>query len=87
MSVKILHFADAHIDSYSGGRIDPSNGLPVHTNDFLKALDEIIDTAIAEKVQLVLLPVTLTAARYPSRLFSANGSGASSAFPPPASRS
>ena len=54
MSVRILHFADAHIDSYSGGRIDPKNGLPVHTNDFLRALDEIVDTAIAEKVQLVL---------------------------------
>ena len=52
--IKVLHFADAHIDSYSGGRIDPVNGLPVHTNDFLKALDEIIDTAIAEQVQLVL---------------------------------
>ena len=47
MSVKILHFADAHIDSYTGGRIDPANGLPYHTNDFLKALDEIIDTAIS----------------------------------------
>lgn len=54
MSVKILHFADAHIDSYTGGRIDPQNGLPFHMNDFLKALDEIIDTAIEEKVQLVL---------------------------------
>ena len=54
MSVKILHFADAHIDSYTGGRIDPSNGLAFHTNDFLKALDEITDTAIAEQVQLVL---------------------------------
>ena len=54
MSVKILHFADAHIDSYTGGRIDPANGLPYHTNDFLKALDEIIDTAISEQVQLVL---------------------------------
>ncbi len=54
MSIRILHFADAHIDSYSGGRIDPANGLSVHTNDFMKALDEIIDTAINEKVDLVL---------------------------------
>ena len=54
MSIKILHFADAHIDSYSGGRIDPTNGLPYHTNDFLKSLDEIIDTAISERADLVL---------------------------------
>ena len=53
-TIKVLHFADAHIDSSSGGRIDPANGFSVHTNDFLKALDEIIDTAVSEKVQLVL---------------------------------
>lgn len=54
MSIKILHFADAHIDTYTGGKIDPQNGFSYHTNDFLKALDEIVDTAIAEQVQLVL---------------------------------
>ena len=54
MSVRILHFADAHIDSYSGGKIDPANGLPYHTNDFMKSLDEIVNTAISEKVDLVL---------------------------------
>ncbi|MBQ6502592.1 MAG: exonuclease SbcCD subunit D [Flexilinea sp.] len=54
MSIKILHFADAHIDAYTGGRIDPKNGFSYHTNDFLKALDEIVDTAIAEQVRLVL---------------------------------
>ena len=50
MSVKILHFADAHIDSYTGGRIDPKTGFPFHTGDFLKALDEIVETAINEQV-------------------------------------
>ena len=54
MSVKVLHFADAHIDSYTGGRIDSSKGFSFHTLDFFKALDEITDLAISEKVQLVL---------------------------------
>ncbi len=54
MTVKILHFADAHIDSYTGGRIDSNNGRSVHMNDFLSALDGIIDAAISEQVQLVL---------------------------------
>lgn len=54
MSVRILHFADAHIDSYSGGKMDPNTGLSVHTLDFIRALDEIIDTAMAEDVRLVL---------------------------------
>ncbi len=54
MSVKVLHFADAHIDSYTGGRIDSGKGFSFHTLDFFKALDEITDLAISEKVQLVL---------------------------------
>ena len=54
MSVKILHFADAHIDRRSGGKTDTETGLPVRVVDFLKSLDTIVDTAIDEGVQLVL---------------------------------
>ena len=50
----ILHFADAHIDMANYGRHDPHTGLPVRVMDFLKSLDTIIDTAIEEKVDLVL---------------------------------
>jgi exonuclease SbcD len=50
----ILHFADAHIDMANKGRHDPVSGLPVRVQDFLKSLDTIVDTAIAEKVDLVL---------------------------------
>ncbi len=52
--LRILHFADAHIDMASQGRHDPATGLPVRVLDFLKALDTIVDTAISEKVDLVL---------------------------------
>jgi exonuclease SbcD len=52
--VKILHFADAHIDMANYGRHDPISGLPLRVLDFLKSLDAIIETAIAEKVDLVL---------------------------------
>ena len=51
---RILHFADAHIDIATYGRHDPVTGLPVRTQDFLKALDTIVDTAIDEQVDLVL---------------------------------
>lgn len=54
MSLKVLHFADAHIDIANYGRHDPETGLPVRVLDFLRSLDEIVDTAIAEKVDLVL---------------------------------
>jgi exonuclease SbcD len=51
---RILHFADAHIDIATQGRHDPQTGLPVRAQDFLKALDTIVDTAIDERVDLVL---------------------------------
>jgi DNA repair protein SbcD/Mre11 len=51
---KILHFADAHIDMANYGRHDPYSGLPLRVMDFLKSLDTIVDTAIEEKVDLVL---------------------------------
>jgi len=52
--VKILHFADAHIDMSNYGQHDPISGLPMRVMDFLKSLDTIVDTAIAEKVDLVI---------------------------------
>jgi exonuclease SbcD len=50
----ILHFADAHIDMANYGKHDPLTGLPMRVLDFLKSLDTIVDTAIQEKVDLVL---------------------------------
>lgn len=52
--IKILHFADAHIDMANYGRHDPQSGLPLRVMDFLKSLDTIVDTAIDEQVDLVL---------------------------------
>jgi exonuclease SbcD len=52
--MKLLHFADAHIDMANYGRHDPETGLPLRVLDFLKSLDTIVDTAIAEKVDLVI---------------------------------
>jgi exonuclease SbcD len=52
--IKILHFADAHIDMANYGRHDPVSGLPLRVLDFLHSLDTIVEAAIAEKVDLVL---------------------------------
>jgi exonuclease SbcD len=52
--MKILHFADAHIDMANYGRHDPESGLPMRVMDFLKSLDEIVDTAISESIELVI---------------------------------
>ncbi|GAB4499936.1 MAG: exonuclease SbcCD subunit D [Anaerolineales bacterium] len=52
--MRILHFADAHIDMANYGRHDPASGLPLRVVDYLQSLDTIIQTAITEKVDLVL---------------------------------
>jgi len=52
--LKILHFADAHIDMANYGRHDSASGLPMRVVDFLKSLDTIVDAAIQERVDLVI---------------------------------
>ena len=52
--IKLLHFADAHIDMANYGQHDAATGLPQRVVDFLKSLDFIVETAINEKVDLVI---------------------------------
>ena len=52
--MKLLHFADAHIDMANYGRHDPATGLPLRVLDFLKSLDTIVDTAIERRVDMVI---------------------------------
>src|SRR4030042_639080 len=52
--MKIIHFADLHLGIGNYGHIDPPTGLSSRLNDFLAALDELVDFALAEKVDLVL---------------------------------
>jgi DNA repair protein SbcD/Mre11 len=52
--MKLLHFADAHIDMANYGKHDPETGLPLRVLDFLKALDTIVEAAISEKVDMVI---------------------------------
>jgi DNA repair protein SbcD/Mre11 len=64
--IKVLHFADAHIDIASHGRHDAVSGLPLRVLDFLKSLDHIVDTAVAEKVDLVIFAGDAYKDRLPS---------------------
>lgn len=52
--LKLLHFADAHIDMTNFGSHDPETGLPERVMDFLRSLDTIVQAAIDEKVDLVI---------------------------------
>jgi len=52
--MKILHFADLHLGVESYGRLDPTTGLSSRLLDFLKALDQVVDYALENRVDLVL---------------------------------
>lgn len=52
--LRLLHFADAHIDIANYGRHDPETALPVRVMDFLRSLDQIVDAAVDERVDLVI---------------------------------
>jgi exonuclease SbcD len=67
--VTLLHFADAHIDMANYGRHDAESGLPLRVLDFLKSLDMIVDTAINEKVDLVVFAGDAYKDRSPSPTF------------------
>lgn len=53
--IKILHLSDIHMGSgFSHGRINPQTGLNTRLEDFVGTLQQCIDRAIAEPVDLVL---------------------------------
>jgi len=47
-------FADSHIDMANYGWQDPKNGITLSVKDFLKSLDQIVDTATGEPVDCVI---------------------------------
>ena len=53
--IKMLHLADLHIGVENYGRIDPATGLHTRLLDYLNRLDEAIDFALNEQVDLVLI--------------------------------
>ena len=52
--MKILHFADLHLGVESYGRIDPATGVSSRLTDFLSALDQVVDYALQNNIDLVL---------------------------------
>ena len=52
--MKIIHFSDLHLGVESYGRINPETGVSTRLDDFLKALDQVVDYAIENSVDLVL---------------------------------
>jgi exonuclease SbcD len=65
--MKIIHFADLHLGIENHGRIDPATGLSSRLNDFLAALDELVDYALENLVDLVLFCGDAYKTREPSQ--------------------
>ena len=65
--MKILHFADLHLGVESYGRIDPTTGLSSRFLDFLSALDQVVDYALENKIDLVLFCGDAYKSREPSQ--------------------
>ena len=65
--MRILHFSDLHIGVENYGRIDPETGLSTRLGDFLAALDEVVEFAVTQDVDLVLLAGDAYKGRDPSQ--------------------
>jgi exonuclease SbcD len=65
--MRVLHFSDLHIGVENYGRIDPSTGLSTRLGDFLASLDQVVEFARAENVDLVLLAGDAYKGRDPSQ--------------------
>lgn len=65
--MKILHFADLHLGVESYGRIDPASGFSSRFHDFLSTLDQVVDYALENKVDLVLFCGDAYKSREPSQ--------------------
>jgi len=65
--MKIIHFADLHLGVEAYGHINPESGLSSRLEDFLRALDRLVDFALAEKVDLVLFCGDAYKTREPSQ--------------------
>ena len=65
--MRILHFSDLHIGVENYGRTDPDTGLSTRLGDFLDSLDRVVDFALTQSVDLVLLAGDAYKGRDPSQ--------------------
>ena len=65
--MKILHFSDLHIGVENYGKIDPNTGLSTRLSDFLSSFDELVDFALSEPVDIVILAGDVYKGRDPSQ--------------------
>lgn len=65
--IRILHFADLHLGVENYSRIDPATGLSTCFLDFQATLDEVVEFALENEVDLVLFCGDAYKSREPSQ--------------------
>ncbi|HIN05654.1 MAG TPA: exonuclease SbcCD subunit D [Dehalococcoidia bacterium] len=65
--MRILHFSDLHIGVENYGRTDPDTGLSTRLGDFLESWDKVVEFALTQNVDLVLLAGDAYKGRDPSQ--------------------
>jgi len=65
--LKIIHFSDLHLGVESYGRVEPATGISSRLLDFLNALDQVVDYALENSVDLVLFCGDAYKSREPSQ--------------------
>jgi exonuclease SbcD len=66
MTIRLLHAADIHIGMENYGRTNPTTGLSTRLDDFCATLDEAVDAAIKEPVDVVVLAGDIYKTRDPT---------------------
>jgi exonuclease SbcD len=64
--IRLLHLADTHLGVESYGRLDPATGLSSRLGDFLAVLDQFVDYAVSQRVDLVVFAGDAYKTRDPS---------------------
>lgn len=67
--IRVLHFADVHIGMSNYGRIDPESGVSSRVGDYLARMDEMIDFARDEEVDLVIFAGDAFRSRSPNQTY------------------
>jgi exonuclease SbcD len=65
--IRILHFADLHLGVENYSRIDPATGLSTCFGDFQASLDQVVEFALDNKIDLVLFCGDAYKSREPSQ--------------------
>ena len=65
--MRVLHFADLHLGGENYSRIDPATGLSTCFGDFLASLDEVVEFALENEIDLVLFCGDAYKSRDPSQ--------------------